>query len=281
LDKHGRLVLLHILSPRNTRYFNAEVINQLQPAFLPGEDGEEVPTSKKPADSRRQELLSGISESLLKLCSSETEKLIISPQGRDVFFETIKEAKGKKDPVIQSLLSLISTEEFDSSLLCHAIGHRVIKRMVHESTACKLDDGTEFAIALLNSIEKRITEFAVKKNASFVIVSLLEHEPTKAKATTLLRKSLKVDEKKNELDAGTKLILQTLRGEKTTTPAAAGKVGAKTAVAGKEEKKEEQNKDKKEGVKRSLPSIPKGTTTKTPTQPSPAPAAKKRRMTKS
>lgn len=114
-DRFGRIVLLFLVAPTNKRYFTAETLELLQPAFLPdyihankkeseeGEDGEKapkkdyvppthfkmVPTSKKDSAIRQTELYNAIIPDLRNMAIAQTFRMLSHIYARDVIFETI------------------------------------------------------------------------------------------------------------------------------------------------------------------------------------------------
>jgi len=123
-DRFGRLVLLFLLSPKNKRYFTAETLELLQPAYLPeklatekdGEGDEDengdadstvarkkkpvpakiqttipklVPTSKKEEHVRQTELYNAIIPEMRNMATTQTFRMLSHIYARDVLFETI------------------------------------------------------------------------------------------------------------------------------------------------------------------------------------------------
>lgn len=138
-DRFGRVVLLHLLAPTK-RYFTAETLGLLKPAFLPDyllsskktaddDDDEEsksvkkdlpvvptnfkmVPTSKKEAAIRQTELYNAIAPELRNMALAQTFRMLSHIYARDVIFETIVTStavvdEDEKEKLLGAVLRLV------------------------------------------------------------------------------------------------------------------------------------------------------------------------------
>ncbi|KAL6077580.1 Pumilio y domain member 6 [Balamuthia mandrillaris] len=200
-NRSARLCLLHVLSPRNTKYFPPFTINVLTPATVKDlESGEMKPTSKKSAEARRKELLEEVLPTLLSffgdeetLSSKDFKSIITCPLASPVLAETLLCAKesevekhaAQKESIHQRIIQLCQNkaegeaeeeeeEEGGSkhSIMEHPVGGRLLKRLAKE------DDS--FAEALMEaSSPSQLLEWASSKGgAAFVVLALAEQPKT-------------------------------------------------------------------------------------------------------
>lgn len=107
-----------------------------------------------------------------------------------------------------------TTTDDENNIINHAAVHRIIKRLVEANP--KVDDKTDFASFLLNVIKPNAEKWANARNASFIIVSLLENKSTQNELKKLLQPKLK--QLKASDQSGTKIVVQHLEGKATKKP---------------------------------------------------------------
>lgn len=105
-EKHGRLTLLHILSPLSPHYFPKETRDLLQPTFVTDTEGKSIATSKKDGKTRRKELLGHLSEPLLTHLQSNCKQVLCSMYGSAVVLEAILNAVGSKQALLEQIVGL-------------------------------------------------------------------------------------------------------------------------------------------------------------------------------
>lgn len=163
LDRHGRRVLLHLLSPQKLHYISAEALTPLKVGKEVSEEantevkGEEnkdllegkVASSIKDPFIRRTELLkfSSLAEKLLDVCISHAGDLLRSALGKDLIYEA---AKGGHDGVLwhvtpsgvsrlhQAIADISawprSADDSDEHLFEQYHSSRTIRRLILEQT---------------------------------------------------------------------------------------------------------------------------------------------------
>lgn len=99
---YGHLPLLHILAPRNTRYFHPAAVRDM--TFET--DGTPASTTKKPAAQRRKELLAFLLPRLVALCKENAPQLLCSVYGARVLTETFWAAEAPED--VQAMAAAIA-----------------------------------------------------------------------------------------------------------------------------------------------------------------------------
>lgn len=167
----ARLLLLHVLAPRDGKYFTPDTLRILTPVtVVDPATGEAQPTryalqsedyqpdqttiSKKDPETRKKQLLEGVLPPLLKFFASNAETLkatATSPTGSQVLFETIQNAEGmlppsnsidiltkqcqasQREPIYKLLAELVSGVAEDN-IVNHFIASRDLKRLLKKGT---------------------------------------------------------------------------------------------------------------------------------------------------
>jgi len=203
-DTYGRLSFLHILAPKAPKYFPQATITMLQPAHIFNEEGKEEPTSKKPMETRQQELLSHIIVQITQYCTDNVEQLIKHQFGGEILIETLNHMKDRT-PIFTKIAELATAAE--DNIMEGLVSSRNLKRII------KSDFGSPLVELLANQVKNK-TEWATKKGASFIILSLLENPQTKLKVEKELKPNLAKLQKSEE--PGCKIIVDILKGVKKT-----------------------------------------------------------------
>jgi len=180
-DRYARKLLLHLLSPRNTRYFTPSDKALLVPVQIKV-DGKLTSTSKKDPETRQMQLLEKAKASLEKHCASMAAAMLVSDTAGDVLQEAI--VKWESSELIQTVVeAAVSPGNDDVIPICHGEGHRLLQRIVGQSGP--------FALELCKAMSAHkggLGHWAQKgKYPAFVIVALLKQKSTSA----LVQKSLK------------------------------------------------------------------------------------------
>jgi len=168
--KFGRLLFLHLLAPRSSRYFPQETIKLLQPAFFPSADPTAAPvsTSKKESEVRRKEVLTGLLPDLLSYLlatNAPIRSLLTSQHGNFVLFETALSAPEDKKAVLLAAIGN-ETRGKEESLLNDFVASRFFKRLI------KLAPG--FGLIVAKEAEDHLLHWAQQKESAHVIAALLE-----------------------------------------------------------------------------------------------------------
>lgn len=212
LDRHGRRVLLHLLSPQKLQYVWAEALTPLQVGKDFSEEGStevrdeenkdlsvegSVTKSRKDPFVRRSEVLefSSLAEKLLDVCTSHAGDLLRSPFGKDLIYEV---AKGGHDGVLwhvsPSGISKVhqaiadtsaqprSADDSDEHIFEHYHASRVLRRLILEPiTPLSNMTGPSFASILWNTALKgRCREWATGHSEK-VVSAFLECNDIEAK----------------------------------------------------------------------------------------------------
>lgn len=220
LDRFGRLPILHILSPKNKRYFSESTLSQLEDVFIPEKSSENeqpkmVRSSKKDDDIRQMELLSHLLPSLQLMVQKQAFRLITSNYGKDILYETIfKTLNGEeKQKLYNSVLRLINyekdgeemeeeiTKEFhaldflkepkpqEEDIMTHYLAHRTVRRLIEDGmyTFMKIKmiinsvSEEGFATLVYEKINNKLWQYTCTPYSSWVVYSLLVSKDTQEK----------------------------------------------------------------------------------------------------
>eukprot|EP00940_MAST-03C_sp_MAST-3C-sp2_P002686 g2686.t1 len=184
-DPYARKMLLHILSPRNSKYFAPSDVLLIERRFVVV-DGERKSTSKKDANVRELELAKACREGLVEYCASEANAMLNDPLARDVLVETI--ARWTEADLVGAVAgaAICAGEgEDDADMpVCHQYGHKTLQRIIAR------EDAADFAVQLfrvMDGVDGGASHWATASNRSaFVLLALLKHPKT----LPLVRKSL-------------------------------------------------------------------------------------------
>eukprot|EP01046_Picozoa_sp_COSAG06_P022682 COSAG06_NODE_1769_length_8430_cov_3.135518_3_plen_731_part_00 len=246
--KYGRRVLLHLLAPRDTTFFDQYTINIMQPTFVPagkddGEDGGEgrmVPTSKKDPDTRRRELLPEVAPKLLAWCTKNASATLCRATTADVCVALLKQTelgsflKGDGAETVTACLKALAEatiaprsdakkglEGLAASACNDYVGRKTIRRLLELPSV-----GAEFGALLLETLSgELLLECATLRGGRFVIEALLisEHSMTKDAVVGTLR-TKDAEAAMSACDEGVLKVLGPLLG--LTEPAAEAKPAA-------------------------------------------------------
>ncbi|KAL3905460.1 MAG: hypothetical protein SGARI_004448 [Bacillariaceae sp.] len=202
------------------KYFDPYERSILEPVAMIKENGKEVPTSRKDAETRRTELLKYLQDPLVELCTENVEALLFSIPGArvlkevyavslseklakavaDASSEAIKLYKGNPEDAEQKLAQLFND----------SVGHRSVKNLIlHDATS----DNPVFTNALLELPDEALCDLAATNRGAFVLASIFKVESLDEKSVKKLRtpsfkKSVKAMKKKSEVKAGYDALLK-------------------------------------------------------------------------
>jgi len=224
-NKYGRLCFLAILKGITKTYFPPPTIALFQPKTIPNPENptEEIPSSKKVDEKRKEELLEGLvgKEDFISILSDPevAYKIITDIFGWSILTETLEQAKKEEDKkkLVDAILSWVNFTPVESvrkyhpleekpvpkeDLAKHPVAHLALKRIVKK--------GHEMALPLFEKLSTKIEEYATHKNGSEVILSLIKNEKTRQhvieKVLPHLEKLEQVDEK--EVLASRQIVLE-------------------------------------------------------------------------
>ncbi|WWD15825.1 hypothetical protein CI109_100249 [Kwoniella shandongensis] len=101
-DKHGRRVILYLLTPSSTRHYIPSTLSSLAAS---AQAAKENGTSKKDTEVRRKELLTQASEGLLKVVAEKGGEMVKDPGAGLVVQEIMLYAQGDKSAAIETLVT--------------------------------------------------------------------------------------------------------------------------------------------------------------------------------
>lgn len=217
-------------------------------------------TSKKDPETRRAELLKGISQPLLDLIASQTEALARSTFGCKFMLETLLGGIGDKGPALAAIASLATesepSEEMTEVLSSPPFG-RLLKGLVQggrfdpsTKTVKQVDPPLKFHDLLYEQIKSRsdnddgaaeIVSWATGPN-SFVVVAMLEAEDFShgdELKDFLKRNASSLDED----NAGARIILEKI-GSRVAGDSGSKATGKKDKEAGNDKKSKKEKKSK-------------------------------------
>jgi pumilio family protein 6 len=176
------------------------------------ENDEKVPTSKKNADTRRQELLNYVRKPLIDMCTMHADELLRSLPGSRVLRQVYSAFTPQQvvDAVVDVCVAELDVEE--EALFEDKVGHLAIKNML----LCDVDDEKALlARAFLNRMQSRFMDVAKSNRGAFVLTALLKVDATREAALAELTKhkgELKKLAKKGKATAGYNALLQEIAG---------------------------------------------------------------------
>lgn len=203
-DTGSKLFLMLLVKDDDARmkYFDPYERSILEPVAVVKENGKDVPTSKKEAETRRQELVDYISDALVTMCTDHANTLLKSISGSRVLKEVYGAypsqnlANAIVDVCEASLQSNNKTSDSESndesevlSLFEDPVGHRSIKTLIlHDAENAE----SFFSTTLVERLGKRLVEVAESNRGAFVAASLLKVDSVRQDALKALKSHLKV-----------------------------------------------------------------------------------------
>ncbi|PVV01000.1 hypothetical protein BB560_004602 [Smittium megazygosporum] len=213
-DKFGRRVLFFILRGRDRKYIGPDAIN-----LLAAGDPIRKQTCKKDDNTRKTELVDGISSKLLEWVSTNAQTAIFSPFESQLLVESLVSCKGDKTAAIDSVCKVIkeSNEKTlkghngdvlpEESIFMNITSSRALSVLIKSSK----DTDSEILLAILNTIlETPGLIGKLSKSGVFLIVNLLE-----SPATSEITKSEIIADLKNPQKELKKFMKQDSKPDKT------------------------------------------------------------------
>ena len=142
-DRYARKLLLHIMSPRNTKYFTPSDIELLSRVHVEMEDGEKVSMSRKDDKVRRSELLGDIQDALVSFCEANASTMSRSRLACDILVETAPHMSVSS--LVNAAFSRESSEDEENTssvLVCDRYGQRVVSRILRSETQMHLQQNS-------------------------------------------------------------------------------------------------------------------------------------------
>lgn len=203
MHKYGSCPILNLLSPLNTQYFDPVTVK----LFAYPTTGKPTCTSKKPAETRRAELLAALLPPLVAACEASARDLLCSLPGSRVLAETFFAAEGAaRQALAEAVARCVAAtdpsddsrhgkaglddapDEEDAGPAAHAIGHKAVQKLLAREAAAAPDGARplwEALRAALQSFEKvdvRLTVWAKHNRMAFVLVEFVKTAPAARRA---------------------------------------------------------------------------------------------------
>mmetsp|Transcript_19481 Transcript_19481/g.56043 ORF Transcript_19481/g.56043 Transcript_19481/m.56043 type:complete len:634 (-) Transcript_19481:45-1946(-) len=227
-DTGSKLFLLLLSSSDETRrrYFDPMELEVLRTGATIQEGGEDIPTSKKNADTRRTELLQYVRSLLIELCAKHPDELLRSTPGSRVLREVVASFPSQElvDAIVGACKESMNGESDELSIFEDRTGQLALKHLLLDEAGHKSDDEEEeeeedadrasFAAALQSTFSGKLVQIASSNRGCFVLVSLLKVESVKKDVLKELKKNeskIKKAAGKNEMSAGYEALLKAIK----------------------------------------------------------------------
>ncbi len=253
-------LFLHILAPCSKTHFPEWWIELMEPQARVKDEqsGEMVPTSKKPADVRQQELLDVVVGPLIDVFLGELrtivssitldeknygeDRLLASKNTLGILYELLTLKQEKYTNSIQSLFEeLLRVISCQANLLGRFHTSRMLKRLVTHAVEGASATHLDFVRNFWGDLEKKGHRYVLfllrTKGASFIVVAFGEN-PLLQKTVIEFMKPMKSKVAEIE-EAPAKLFLKLLTGD-SAPPPSAGKTSAKTSAKTPAQKKQKK-----------------------------------------
>ncbi|XP_076875747.1 pumilio homolog 3 isoform X2 [Brachyhypopomus gauderio] len=192
-NKHGKKVLLYLLSPRDPAHLLPEIIQLL-------EKGDGNAHSKKDVALRRRELLEAVSPPLLKHLSENAHAMVMDKASSVAVSNILGTAIGDLRPAMEAVAQLASEDfvpggvEGQLHVAEHPAGHLVLKWLIEQDTKMKAAEREErFSRILLETVGlKKLKTWTSANRGAIVLSCLLQSadEDTAAEVKVALRSIL-------------------------------------------------------------------------------------------
>lgn len=172
-NKYGVRVLLYLLNNRDAHYFNTKQAEMLA-------HGDSNLISKKPMETRRSELLSNISQSLIDFAAEHAKEMILESQNCPFLFNMICQyAIGEKSTLHQAVCDILREEFIPANmenlhLIEHNRGHFVLKQLIK-------NDKTLSSIIVDELNQDVLGSWLTCNKGTFILLHMFENGDEKVK----------------------------------------------------------------------------------------------------
>lgn len=211
-DTYGRKVLMYLLSPRSPAHFHPTTVELLK-------KGDGNSNSKKDSHQRQNELLEGISPTLLELIKKNGEELLFDKGGCQLVLAALLKCAGDVKPAVMAIVNLAnkdlnpSTEDEDH-VVKSAAGHFALKRLINqdkERLQFEKKDEVLFSKLLLDNTDPRMLfEWCKVNRGAFVVASLLESSVPGVSDTVKTHLQPRISKLKKHDSKGVQIVLKLL-----------------------------------------------------------------------
>ncbi|KAL3274543.1 hypothetical protein HHI36_015925 [Cryptolaemus montrouzieri] len=177
MNEWGRKVLLWLIAPEDSSYFHPEFIKELT-------TGRDSSTSKKPIETRRKEILTFSSSTLLNLITSEPEFWLSDSKLAYEMLAIVKSATGEESKhTFESIVKVITDpnwklkdNEKEVMGVEHAAMHLVLKKIAQHDKVNLEKNLPTFGDALLSNLNNEVIELWIELNRGcFLLILVFEN----------------------------------------------------------------------------------------------------------
>ncbi|KAA0703667.1 Pumilio -like protein 3 [Triplophysa tibetana] len=211
-NKHGKKVLLYLLSPRDPAHLLPELIQLLQ-------KGDGNPHSKKDVAIRRRELLETISSPLLKYLCENTQSMVMDKASSVAVSDILGSAVGNLRPAMEAVAALAAEpfvpdgENGQLHMAEHPAGHLVLKWLIEQDAKMKETEREErFSRILLEKVGlENLKTWATVNRGTMVLCCLLQSaDESVAEEVKVALKSTLPELQKMQNSKGVNILLEKL-----------------------------------------------------------------------
>ena len=195
-DKACKLFLMLLVSDETSwkKIFDPYELAALEPNPTVTEGGEEVPTSKKNSETRRQELLQHLQKPLIEMCVTNTRELLFSLSGSALIREIYHTFH--PEGLVASVVDICASEleedgdEGDLTLFEDRVGHLAVKNLLLSDLEKdeKLKEGSCFAVEIFKKLKSELMDVAKSNRGAFVLSALCKVPSVRDDVIKILRK---------------------------------------------------------------------------------------------
>ncbi len=217
LSETGSKMLLLLLAKDNDsrkKYFDPAELEILRSNPTIVENGEEVPTSKKNAKTRRSELLQYMKKMLIELSESHAGELLRSRCGSKVLREVHNNFPSKD--ISEAIANACDSESGDEmSMFECPIGHLSLKIiLVNESSSSSTGENSLAHAICAKFSGNLVSRLASSNRGAFVLAALADADRSKVKEevkASEVKKLMKTCKKESKPIAGYEALLKSLQ----------------------------------------------------------------------
>jgi len=176
LSDTGSKLFLMLLSKdeeRRKKYFDPSELEILKPNPTVLENGEQIPTSKKNASTRRVELLRYMKNLLVELCTLHADELLFSRPGSKILREVFETFPSKE--LSESIIDVCKRKNTNKdskelSIFEHPVAHLAIKNLILADAAREGD--VKFSSTFFDTYGGSLMDVASSNRGAFVVAAL-------------------------------------------------------------------------------------------------------------
>ncbi|KAL1266979.1 hypothetical protein QQF64_002654 [Cirrhinus molitorella] len=211
-NKHGKKVLLYLLSPRDPAHLLPEIIQVLK-------KGDNNAHSKKDVEIRKKELLEAVSPPLLKYLCENAQSMVFDKACSVAVSDILGAAIGDLKPAMEAVADLAAGplipggEDGQLHMAEHPAGHLVLKWLIEQDVKMKEAEREErFSRILLEKVglENLKTWVSVNRGAIVLCCLLQSADESVAEEVKVMLKSILPELQKIQNSKGVEVLLEKL-----------------------------------------------------------------------